>query len=240
MQVSTPPSASTLSAGTSSASSASSSASASGAASSASVSSQAPAINSDFDTFLKMLTTQMKNQDPLKPIDSADYAVQLATFSGVEQQTKTNQLLDGLTAQMSVLGMSQMASWVGMEARAATPAQFSGTPLTLAPNPLVQADRTVLVVKDADGNEVSRADVPVSSQQIQWDGTDANGKTLPDGLYSFELENYGNGGLLATDQVEVYSKIREARGSANGTMLVLDGGIQITTGQITALRQPTS
>ena len=51
------------------------------------------AVSADFDTFLKMMTTQMKNQDPTKPIDSADYAVQLATFSGVEQQTKTNQLL---------------------------------------------------------------------------------------------------------------------------------------------------
>ena len=43
-------------------------------------------INSDFETFLKMLTAQMENQDPLNPIESSDYAVQLATFSGVEQQ----------------------------------------------------------------------------------------------------------------------------------------------------------
>lgn len=39
-------------------------------------------IGSDFDTFLKLLTTQMKNQDPLNPINSTDYATQLATFSG--------------------------------------------------------------------------------------------------------------------------------------------------------------
>ena len=49
-------------------------------------------ISSDFNTFLRMLTVQMQNQDPLNPIDSADYAVQLATFSGVEQQVRTNQL----------------------------------------------------------------------------------------------------------------------------------------------------
>ena len=54
-------------------------------------------IGSDFDTFLKLLTTQMKNQDPLNPIDSTDYATQLATFSGVEQQTRTNQLLESLS-----------------------------------------------------------------------------------------------------------------------------------------------
>ena len=77
------------------------------------------AISADFDTFLKMLTTQMQNQDPLNPIDSADYAVQLATFSGVEQQMKTNQLLDDLASQFGVMGMSQLAAWVGQEARAA-------------------------------------------------------------------------------------------------------------------------
>ena len=49
-----------------------------------------PVLSSDFETFLKMLTVQLENQDPLNPVDSADYAVQLATFSGVEQQVQTN------------------------------------------------------------------------------------------------------------------------------------------------------
>ena len=72
-------------------------------------------ISSDFDTFLKMLTAQMQNQDPLNPMDSTDYATQLATFSGVEQQARTNELLTNLGSQMAVLGMSQLAGWVGQE-----------------------------------------------------------------------------------------------------------------------------
>ena len=40
----------------------------------------------DFETFLKMLTTQIRNQDPLNPMEGSEFAVQLATFSGVEQQ----------------------------------------------------------------------------------------------------------------------------------------------------------
>ena len=51
-------------------------------------------ISSDFETFLKMLTVQMENQDPLNPTDSSEYAMQLATFSGVEQQVLTNDLLN--------------------------------------------------------------------------------------------------------------------------------------------------
>jgi len=92
-------------------------------------------ISSDFETFLKMLTVQMQNQDPLNPVDSSDYAVQLATFSGVEQQVQTNDLLRGLTALMGTSGMAQMASWVGKEARAPVAAYFGGSPVTLAPTP---------------------------------------------------------------------------------------------------------
>ena len=72
-------------------------------------------ISSDFETFLRMLTAQMKNQDPLNPVESADFATQLATFSGVEQAVLTNDLLRGLSLQ---IGVSGLASWVGKEVRA--------------------------------------------------------------------------------------------------------------------------
>ncbi len=79
--------------------------------------SQGALLSSDFQTFLKMLTTQARNQDPLNPMDSSDYAQQLATFSGVEQQVRTNTLLESLAAQLGGGGLTQYASWVGMEAR---------------------------------------------------------------------------------------------------------------------------
>ena len=81
-------------------------------------------VNSDYTTFLKMLTAQVQNQDPLDPMSSDDFSSQLATFSGVEQQVKTNDLLAALGVQMGAMGMSQYASWIGLEARAAAPANF--------------------------------------------------------------------------------------------------------------------
>ncbi len=50
----------------------------------------------DYDTFLKLLIAQMKNQDPTKPMDSTEYVAQLATFSQVEQSMQTNTRLDSL------------------------------------------------------------------------------------------------------------------------------------------------
>jgi len=197
------------------------------------------AISADFDTFLKMLTTQMQNQDPLNPIDSADYAVQLATFSGVEQQMKTNQLLDELASQFGVMGMSQLAAWVGQEARSAAPVFKGADPVTITYTPNIQADRAVLAIKDKAGNLVARENVPLSSAPYQWLGADAAGNPLPAGVYSLSLENYrGEEQIGTASAVESYARIVEARGGAGGTALVLAGGIEVAATKVTALRVP--
>ena len=197
-----------------------------------------PALSSDFETFLKMLTVQMQNQDPLNPVDSSDYAVQLATFSNVEQSVRTNQLLEGMQSQFGILGMAQLAGWVGQEARAAAPVYFNGAAVTLSPTPAASADRAVLVVTDAQGRVVSREDLPVSSAPYQWLGADAQGDPLPTGIYTLSLESYFKDSVLPTSPIEHYAPIMEARGGAGGTRLVLAGGIEVPATSVTALRVP--
>lgn len=197
------------------------------------------ALSSDFETFLQMLTTQMQNQDPLNPIDSSDYAVQLATFSNVEQSVRTNQLLESMQQQFGILSMSQLAGWVGQEARAAGPVHVDGRPITLSPNPAATADRVMLVVRDSSGQIVSREEIPVSADAFDWTPTDATGAPLPEGLYDISVESYYRDSLLLTDQVEHYSRILEARGGLQGTRLVLAGGVEIAATDITALRVPS-
>jgi flagellar basal-body rod modification protein FlgD len=196
----------------------------------------ATAISSDFQTFLRMLTAQMNNQDPLNPIESTDFAVQLATFSGVEQQVRSNDLLEALGVKMGSMGLAQMAGWVGMEARAAAPALFDGSPIEISPNPAAAADTAVLVVRDEDGNVVQRLDIPVSAEPFEWAGVADDGSPLPNGVYSFEIESYDDGELMVTSPTEVYVPIIEARGVNGQTVLVLEGGAQIIAEAISALR----
>jgi flagellar basal-body rod modification protein FlgD len=193
-------------------------------------------IESDFQTFLLMLTTQMQNQDPLNPIESSDYAVQLATFSGVEQQVRTNQLIETLASQMGLSGMGQMAGWVGMEALVAAPVQFSGSPITLTPAPAAGADGTVLVTLDGQNREIQRTTVPVSSDPVDWAGTDASGAPLPPGTYNFRLESYAAGQLIATDPVASYARVTEVRAGTNGPIVVTSGGIESAASAVSALR----
>jgi flagellar basal-body rod modification protein FlgD len=195
-------------------------------------------ISSDFQTFLEMLTVQMTNQDPLNPIDSSDYAVQLATFSSVEQQVLSNDLLTTLIGQMSDTGITQLAGWVGMDARTAAPVHFDGSPITLSPLPAVLADEAWLVVRDEDGTEITREQIDLSGDEITWAGVDDNGDPFAAGTYSFEVENHSDGSLLGTTPVESYSNVVEAQ-NYNGTMvLVLEGGVQVLTSDVVALRNP--
>lgn len=193
----------------------------------------------DYETFLRMMTVQIKNQDPLSPMSADDFAAQLATFSAVEQQTKTNDLLTQQLAQTAQNSMVQMAGWVGKEARIAAPVHFDGTnPVSLSPNPALNADRAVLVVKDAGGNEVSRIDIPVASADYEWLGLDSNGEALPEGVYELSLESYDGEELLGSTGVEYFGLIEEIRSSSSGVTALFPGGIEVSTALVSALRAP--
>jgi flagellar basal-body rod modification protein FlgD len=195
-------------------------------------------ISADFDTFLRMLTVQMQNQDPLNPIDSADYAVQLATFSGVEQQVRTNQLLLDMQSKFQQMGMADMAGWIGQEARSAAPIRYDGTPVSVSPSPAAGADRAVLVVRDAGGRLVAREEISAKPGNYQWLGADAGGNRLPGGLYTLSVESLQGDRVIDTRPVEHYARVIEVRNSPDGTRLVLQGGAEVSSSAVTALRQP--
>lgn len=190
---------------------------------------------SDFETFLVMLTTQLKHQDPLNPMEATDFAVQLATFSGVEQQVRTNQLLEGM---MSQTALAELAGLVGMTARAAVPAQFDGSAITLSVQFPPGTDAAQLVVRNALGGEVDRVALDLARSAHDWRGLGADGMPLPDGLYSFEIASYADGALFATAPAEVYAPVVEARRDGSSTTLVLAGGVEVDAGAVTALRAP--
>lgn len=208
-----------------------------GASKSSSVSTRT-AVSSDYTTFLRMLTTQMQNQDPLDPMDSGQYAQQLASFSSVEQQTKTNQLLEGLASQFGLMNMAQLAGWVGQEARSAAPVYKSSLPIAVSYAANTTADSAVLVVKDANGTLVAREAVPLSAAEYTWLGADAAGNPLATGTYTLGLESYSGENLVGTSAVESYQPITEVRNTPDGTRVILSGGISVLATEVTALRVP--
>lgn len=196
-----------------------------------------PALSSDFETFLKMLTAQARYQDPLKPIDSTEYASQLAQFSMVEQQVQTNDTLAALFGQFGASNMASLSGWVGMEARAATPAYFDGTPILVSPDPAPGADAVQLVVSNAAGVEIQRLYIPGTSDPVEWSGRDETGARFLDGVYSFAVESLKDGETIQTQQAEVYGRIAEAQIREGNVVLILEGGQSVPATSVTALRR---
>lgn len=194
------------------------------------------AISSDFETFIKMLTVQMENQDPLNPLDSQDFATQLATFSGVEQQVKSNELLAALGTQLQLSGLGDMAGWVGMEARLATAATFDGTPIEIVPNPPAFAESAELVVYDETGLEVQRQAVPVSDEPVFWAGVASDGTPMANEQYSFTIEAKSNGEVIDTHTPDIFARVNEVRLIDGATVVVLNGGTIHSASAVSGLR----
>ncbi|EBA08582.1 Possible FlgD protein [Sagittula stellata E-37] len=185
-----------------------------------------------------MLTVQVQNQDPLNPVDSTEYATQLATFSSVEQQVQTNELLRNISATLGGNSLNEFGRWIGMEGLVRAPAMFDGVaPVTIRPDFSEDADRAVLVVRDAAGEEVQRFDIDVGEDAVVWGGHDSEGNALPVGVYRFDVESYIDKRFDGSTMARVYSRIDEVRND-NGTVLLrFADGSEATSEEIGGLRQ---
>lgn len=196
----------------------------------------APGFSSDFETFLKMLTTQLRNQDPLNPIESSDFAVQLATFSTVEQQVLTNDLLTDLGARLGAQGLSQVSGWIGMEALSTGPVAFSGQPVSLIATVDSQADAAEIVATDARGIIVNRQAIPARSGPVVWSGLDSAGFPLASAEYTLTVHSLAGQETIARHSATFYRQISEAQFEAGETALILENGERIAPVQVLGLR----
>lgn len=197
-------------------------------------------VSSDFETFLKMMTAQVQNQDPLNPMDSSEYASQLATFSSVEQQVLTNDLLRNLGDMLGGNALQQYGSWVGMDALARVPAEFTGDPIVIRPDYEPNADSAIVAVRNSAGEVVQRLSIPVGQEEVLWAGYDDQQNALPDDVYRFEIESYENGELTGTTLASVYTRVEEIRNQGTSVVVRLAGGIEVESTQVNGLRSAQS
>ncbi|MCU0906954.1 MAG: flagellar hook assembly protein FlgD [Rhodobacteraceae bacterium] len=195
------------------------------------------ALSSDFQTFLLMLTEQLKNQDPLNPLEATDFAVQLATFSGVEQQVRTNDLLRDLAGQMGTGSLAQYAGWIGMDAKTPAPVYFGGQPVVIDPQRANGATSSTLVVRDSTGAIVGQAVLPQTSGPVEWVPADSDGMPLPAGLYRLTVENRNGETTLPETAVLSYARVSEVRAGTDGPEIVLQGGAIAKPADVAGLRE---
>jgi flagellar basal-body rod modification protein FlgD len=181
----------------------------------------------NFDTFLGLLTTQLKNQDPLSPLDANQFTQQIVQMTGVEQQLLSNDLLQKLVAN-SGGGVSTAVSLIGKSVRAVTSdaALSGGKADWVYKLDAATADLKVEVL-DSNGKVVhaeAAANSAAGEHKFSWDGKDATGHKLPDAQYTLRLTAKDASGkaLGATTYVDgIVTSVEQADGK---TLLTINGG----------------
>lgn len=175
--------------------------SATSASTSAAVSAQ-KTLSGNFDTFLTLLTTQLKNQDPLSPMDSNQFTQQLVQFSQVEQQINSNKNLESLIALTKSQSATNAVSYLGktLTMTDGTAALQNGTAnwtYSLGGDAAI----TKLVITDSKGRGVyaTTGDTALGSHEFIWDGKDGSGTSVPPGTYKLNVIATGaDGGSIGS------------------------------------------
>jgi flagellar basal-body rod modification protein FlgD len=194
------------------------------AAPASSTTSDAAGLGSDYNTFLKLLTTQLQNQDPESPLDTNQMTQQLVSFSGVEQAINTNTKLDQLVALQSTNQTVAALPLVGHTVQIAdSKGALVGGQLTFGYNLPSPATQTTLTVSDASGNTVYQGagNTTTGDNAFSWNGQASDGSTAPDGTYTLNVASTAADGSAITAAVSSYGTIESIQinnGAASLTM----------------------
>lgn len=149
-------------------------------------------LASNFETFLSLLTAQLRNQDPLSPLDSNEFTAQLTQMTGVEQQLLTNDLLTSLLAAQQGAGLNGATNYIGKEATAAwAVTKLQDGEASWSYELGASASSAQLQVLDSTGKVVWQGDAPArtsGTHDFTWNGKTTAGGQLPDGgVYSLKV-----------------------------------------------------
>jgi len=149
-------------------------------------------IADNFDTFLSILTTQLKNQNPLDPMDTNQFTQQLVQFTGVEQQLKTNEFLETLMLSGQNTAKSDAVSYIGKEVTSSgKTGELSGAnPAFWAYSAAGNAANATITIKDSKGQTVYNQTGPLPSGPgtFRWDGKGSDGNVKPNGVYTIDIQ----------------------------------------------------
>ena len=194
------------------------------------------AVSGDFETFLRMLTTQIQNQDPLSPMAADQFASQLASFSMVEQQSLTNQKIDSLGVALIDKNIATYSAVIGRMAYHEKPFLFSGSSITLEVGELGEIDEELkLSFLNSDGFVIAERSLLHGQDIVNWDGTDNIGRLVPVGSYTAELRRATDDTRMDVS-VSTGNIVEEVRfGGAQAELLLSDGTTILET-EVSKLR----
>ncbi|KRP57909.1 flagellar hook assembly protein FlgD [Pseudomonas trivialis] len=191
------------------------------------------------DAFLKLLVTQLKNQDPLSPQDNGAFVAQLAQFSSLEGINNLNDSVKAISTNVTSSQALQASSLVGRSVITQTDRTLVDTSksMTGSVNVLASVGNVAVKITDKDGNTVRTLDMgaqSAGSQSFIWDGKNDKGEVAAAGTYTFTATTKNDAGdsvALATSLPATVTSVTLSQ--TGGEMLLnLAGGSSIKQSQI--------
>jgi flagellar basal-body rod modification protein FlgD len=144
------------------------------------------------EDFLTLLIAQLENQDPLDPLDSAEFTAQLAQFSSLEQLFNVNENLEGIQEMIYSQGEEDLIQLIGKTVKADDNSILvdDETVLSAGSYSLEEGAAVSVMIYDSSGNEVRTLYLGWQDEgeyTIEWDGLDTDGEMADDGTYYFEV-----------------------------------------------------
>src|SRR5262247_3534569 len=195
----------------------------------------------NFQTFLTLLTTQLKNQNPLDPLDTNQFTQQLVQFAQVEQQLKQNEQLATLVSIEKTASATTALAYVGQNVA------FDGQTAALANNKATwtlqvpAAANVTVTVKSATGQTVYTGTFAMGegTQTFQWDGVDNNNTKWPDGNYTITATAKDANGQSVAIPSEVQGVVDSVDLTKTPPLLSV-GGQTFTLDKIKRVVRPTA
>lgn len=195
------------------------------------------------DAFLKLLVTQLQNQDPLNPLDDKEFIAQLAQFSSLEQMTNISDGIKSLTEKTAQQDMLSAVNYIGKEVTASgssmtkygnyvTPVYFtlSGTAAQVYANVYDENNNLVRTEKFSS--------MQAGEFAFTWDGTDYNGNPVNNGQYNVYFAAESPTGAAVFVDTEVSGTITALEQGDGETYFRLSDGRKISFGDIKKVVQP--
>lgn len=205
-------------------------------ASATSSSTNAKTIANNFDQFLTLLTTQLKNQSPLDPLDTNQFTQQLVQFASVEQQIKSNETLNALLSLTKATTATNALSYVGATITA------DGTTTRLASGKAqwaldsARAGTAVITIKDKSGNVVATTQKALAAgeQAFVWDGRTSTGAAAPEGDYTIAVSARDLSGAAISVKTEVRGVVDKVDLSGDVPVLQI-GGLSVAIDKVKSI-----
>ena len=196
-------------------------------------------IASNFQEFLKLLTTQLKNQDPLSPLDTNQFTQQLVAFASVEQQLKTNTDLDKLVMLNKTSQATAALGFVGSQVTAdgSTTQLKNGLAAWNITSPRPAAASVSIV--DQNGNTVwtGQQTLDTGTQSYSWNGRTSTGTIAPDGLYTIQITAQDAAGQSVAVSTQYTGTVTGVDLSGSQPLLQV-GSSYLTISQIRSIQRP--